>query len=70
MVYGHIQKNGKIVHNEVDKKMTKHTIYDHEIKIIMDAANQLFSPQDGKGDDRSSYQAIYHMLEEIKGRAW
>jgi hypothetical protein len=48
----------------------KHTIYDYEIKVIMDAANQLFSPQDGKGDDRSAYQAIFHMLEEIKGRSW
>jgi hypothetical protein len=36
----------------------KHTIYDHEIEVIMDATNQLFSPQKGKGDDRSAYQTI------------
>ena len=50
--------------------MAKHTIFDHEIKSIMDAANQLFSPQDGGGDDRSAFQTIYYILDDIKNRSW
>jgi len=50
--------------------MAKHTIYDHEIQSIMDAANQLFSPQKGGGDDRAAFQTIYHILDGIKDRSW
>lgn len=50
--------------------MSRHTIWDHEIKAIMDAANQLFSPQEGGEDDRSSFQTIYYIMEEVKGRCW
>lgn len=47
-----------------------HTIFDHEIKSIMDAANQLFSPQEGGGDDRAMFQKIYHIMDEVKSRTY
>jgi hypothetical protein len=50
--------------------MVRHTIFDHEIKSVMDAANQLFSPQEGGGDDRAAFQMIYHIMDEVRGRSW
>jgi hypothetical protein len=50
--------------------MARHTIWDHEIKAIMVAANQLFSPQEGGGDDRSAFQTIHHILEDVKIRTY
>jgi hypothetical protein len=50
--------------------MVGHTIYEHEIKSVMDAANQLFSPQEGGGDDRAAFQTIYHIMDEVRGRSW
>jgi hypothetical protein len=50
--------------------MAKHTIFDYEIDSIMKAANQLFSPVDGGGDDRAMFQQIYYTLDEVKNRLW
>jgi hypothetical protein len=48
--------------------VTAHIIYDNEIKSILEAAEQLFVPEPGKGDDRSMYQQIFHILEDCKTR--
>jgi hypothetical protein len=48
--------------------MSARIIFDSEIKVILDAAEQLFCPQEGKGDDRKMYQTIFHTLEEVKNR--
>jgi hypothetical protein len=51
--------------------MTRHTIWDNEIKMIKDASDVLFSPQpDGKSDPRTAYQTIHSVLEDIKMRCY
>jgi hypothetical protein len=50
--------------------MAKHTICDYEIDAVIKAANQLFSPQEGGGDNRAAFQTIYHIMNGIKNRSW
>jgi len=48
--------------------MAARIIFDNEIKAIHEAAEQLFTPEPGKGDDRSCFQQIHHILEDVKLR--
>jgi len=50
--------------------VTGHTIFDYEIKAVVEAANQLFSPQEGGGDDRAAFQTIFHIMEGVKERCY
>ncbi|MFA5715907.1 MAG: hypothetical protein WC998_09210 [Candidatus Paceibacterota bacterium] len=45
--------------------MTRHIIYDHEIKSCQDAAGKLLS---NEGEPRQLYQTIFHILEGCKDR--
>lgn len=48
----------------------KHTIFDNELDLMMEAADALFCPQEGCMDDRAAYQTIFHMVKMLKERGW
>jgi hypothetical protein len=48
--------------------MSSHVMFDFEIKAVVEAAEQLAFPQEGKGDNRQMYQRIFHIMEEVKQR--
>ena len=49
--------------------MTAHIIFDNELKIIKEASDVLFCPQEGQSmDDRTAYQRIHYTLEDCKTR--
>ena len=53
--------------------MSKHIIFENEIKSILEAAGNLYDAIDQDHeefiDPRSEYQEIHHILENVKSRA-
>lgn len=57
-----------IVRNKVSD-MAVRPIFDFEINAVLEAAEQMFIHEDGKGDNRQMYQRIYCIMKGVTDRA-